>query len=476
MKIWFVSQVALPSYDSFFSERQIDSIKESGKPIKFDELSYQGRIHVGNGLFYYLLAIMSVIIPSFLLFKYLAVVLGIISIILVFLITEKLFPSKWIALLTSILAALSPSLFSFSLNTVSPELFFMFFYLLLIYLYVGLDKSPNKILAFVLIFIFATLTSSLILSVVLGLGIYFLLLRLEFLPLRRREFEIFFFSGLFALWYYVLLFKKLFFNGIQSLWNNIPGELLSNYFSGMTVSLALALVGFIPMLLGFYAIYVVLFKERNRKLLFLISLVFSWGLLVWLGLIPFKSGVIFGTLTLVLLSAYTLNKITIYFKKTKISFLRPVLAISLLIIIFLAFIPVFSYVDVIKEETPTENELETMIFIEQNTPVDSTVLGEINDGHLISAVAKRKNFFDTRFIFAPQAQQRYADAEKIFLTRSEVVVKQLFNTYNIDYLYLSTNTERVYGEQKLFEESSCFELLFETNQTKVYEFACENKN
>ena len=135
-----------------------------------------------------------------------------------------------------------------------------------------IDSKPNAIVAFLVTFVIAAFTSSLILGFALGAGIYFVLLRLEFLPIKKREFELLFFSGIFAFWYYILLFKKLFTGGVQALWGGIPKELLADYFSGMTVPLALSLVGFVPMLLGFYAIYMVLFTERNRKLLLLVSL------------------------------------------------------------------------------------------------------------------------------------------------------------------------------------------------------------
>jgi len=474
LKLLFTLSVSYPSYDSFYTLREVDSIRDTAAPLSYDELSYQGRSHIGGGFFYYLISIFSLAIPLVFILKYLFILFFMISLVFVFLITQKLFPARWIAFLITTLAALSPSLFTFSLNGLSTTSFVFMLYLILIYLFISIENK-NNIVYFLVFFIMLMFTSSLSLALVLGTAFYFLLLRLEFLPIKKREFELLFFSGIFSLWYFTLLFKKLFVDGIESLWQGIPKELLSNYFAGMTLPLALSLVGFIPMILGFYALYMVLFTQRNRNLLFLVALSFSWGFLTWFKLIPFKEGIVFLTVTLVLLSGYTINRITTYFKKTKMSNVRPILAFGLILLILLSFIPVFGFMKTLSENSPTDDELLTMDFIKENTPEDSTILGNIKDGHLISGVAQRKNFFDEQFFFAPQAQDRFDDAKKIFLSKSEVAVMSLLNIYNVDYIYISKNTLSNYGDQSLFIESNCFEEIYSTQTTKVYEIICEDK-
>lgn len=475
LNLFFILSVSYPSYDSFHTLREVDSIRDHAKPLSTDALSYQGRSNVGGGFFYYFVSIFSLAIPLVFILKYLFVVFFLLSLILLFLITRKLFPARWIAILVTALGAFSPSLFTFSLNNLTSSSFFFFLYLLLIYLFLGIENK-NNIIYFLIVFIMLLFTSSLSLIFVLATAFYFLLLRLEALPIKKREFELLFFSGTFALWYFTLLFKRLFLNGIESLWQGVPQELFSNYFAGMTLPLALSLVGFIPMILGFYALYMVLFTQRNRNLLFLVALSFSWGVLTWMKFVPFKEGLVYLTLTLVILSGYSINRVTTYFKKTKLSRLRPVLAIGLIVLIFVSFLPVFSYTHNLSSNSPSDDELLTMSFIKEHTPSDATILGNIKDGYLISGVAMRKNFYDENFFFAPQAQDRFEDAKKIFLSKSQVAVIKLLSVYDIDYIYISKNTLKYFGEQTLFETSDCFNLTYQTPTTKVYEVTCEDKH
>ncbi len=362
LKLFLVNSVGHPNYDSYYTLRQIETIKSTGTPLHEDELSYEGRTHIGSGAYYELMAILSIIIPTTSLIKYSSVFFFLISLILVYLISKKLFPARWIAFLTTTIFAFTTSLFTYGLNTANPSSLFFVLYLTLIYVFFT-KKLSKASFGFIILFALSVFTSSKSLILALGSMIYFLLLRLEFIPLKKREFEVFFFSGLFAIWYYSLLFKSFFSKGISTFWNSIPKEILSQYFAGLTIPLALSFIGIIPMLLGFYALYRVLFNERNRKLVFLVSLTFAWGLVTWAGFIQFREGLVFGTINLVLLSGYTLNRFATYFKKTKIMFFRQLLAIGILLLVLIAFIPTMSYDKVLKEESPTQDELNSMNFL-----------------------------------------------------------------------------------------------------------------
>ncbi len=471
LKFALIHGIDQANYNSYYTIRQVEHVRSTGRIIHDDPLSYQGRTHVGSALFYYIAAIFSFFVPIILILKYGSLLFFILSLVFIFLITKKLFPAKYIALLVTILAAFTTSLFTFSMNTFIPTTMFFFMYILLMYVFLTKKLSKESFL-FVLLFILTAFISSKILVLVLGAIIYFTLSRLEFIPLRKREFEVLFFSGIFAVWYYSVFYKKFFVKGISTLWNSVPKDVLSNYFAGLSLPLMFSFIGIVPMLLGFYALYHVLFNERNRKLLFLVSLTIAWSLFTWAGFIQFREGLVYVTLHLVLLSGYTINRFGTYFKKTKISFIRPVLAVTLIVLVVLSFIPSLSYTSVLRSTSPTQDEISTAYFLSQQGNSSDTILASVEEGHFITALTKKKTVFDEEFDFAPKSPERWNDVKKIFLTKSEVAMKKLLDAYDVTYVYISRNTIKRYGYQDLFDTSDCLSKIYETNSTEVYEVQC----
>ncbi len=102
-------------------------------------------------------------------------------------------------------------------------------------------------------------------------------------------------------------------------------------------------------------------------------------------------------------------------------------------------------------------------------------MSAVEDGHLISALAKKKNVIDEEFSFAPKTQERWDDVKKIFLTKSETALKQLIKAYGINYIYISRNEIKRYGYQNLFDQSKLFEKIYTTNTTEVYHVECDQK-
>jgi hypothetical protein len=132
-----------------------------------------------------------------------------------------------------------------------------------------------------------------------------------------------------------------------------------------------------------------------------------------------------------------------------------------------------NYDSVITAQSPSKDEIQTLNYIRENTTLDATVLSTIQEGHLLAYQANRKNFFDTNFIFAPQAEQRYADARTMFLSKSQTSVIGQMDYYGLDYIYISSQTQKIYPTtSSTFESGDCFKLLFETDTTKLYEKTC----
>lgn len=473
LKWYLVSQTPFPSYDSFYGIRQVDHIKETGLPLFSDTQSFQGRTHIVSVLFFYFFTLLSIFLPVLLMFKYAGIILSLIALLLLFILAKKLYTKKWIPLFVLFLGALTPTIFLADVNKLVPSSLFMIIYLAMIYMFFNLDKK-NAVFGFILLLVLGTLISSLSVVVILGLTLYLLLLRVEKIPVRRLEREILFFSSMFVIWYHLIIYKKLFYlYGIQAVWESIPKEIFLNQFQGLTIPLAVGLIGIIPLLLGLYAIYDTLFSQRRRHLVLLVSFSLVFGILTWMRILPLQEGLLYATITLTLLSGHTLQSIQIYLKKTIIPKAAYILTGIFIVIIVLSFLPTVLSNNYILSNSPTVNEYSTLEAL-QYLSANETILGHIQEGHLIASVAKTKNFYDSNFLFAPNANERYDDAHIMFLSKSQIPVIELMKYYNINYIYISPLTEKQYDYPNfIYETSDCFSLIYSTTTTKVYKLTCQ---
>jgi len=477
LKLYFVIQAPFPAYTSFYGVRQVEHIQQTGLPFLSDELSYQGRITFEGLFFYFFVAGFSFVVPTLLLFKYASILFSILVLVLVYIITLRLVQRQTIALLITLIASLTPTLFTAYLNTLLPSSLFMILYLLLIFLFFTSNKK-HRMSWFVLVLVISTLISSLTLVFIVGFALYFLFLKLESLPVRRREFELLLFSGVFAIWYHLLIYKPLFLQyGAQIIWKTIPRELAVSMFEGLTAPLAISLIGIVPLLLGIHTIYYSLFVKRNRKHFFLIALTFLFGLVTWFGFLPLSEGLFYTTLTLILLSGPSLIRIGAYIEKTIFPKAKYVLVVVLLLVVFINFIPVFVYQPTLLQNSPSQEEVTFFTDLATQLPSDATVLGHISEGHLITSLTQRKNFYDDNFILAPQAQQRYDDAKLIFLSQSQTTILSTLQYYGISHVLMSPLTVSEYPKANtLFADGACFQPVYEQYNRTVYEVTCQLKN
>lgn len=461
-----VFRESYPSYESFEGIRQVEHVLSTGKVIFQDTLSYQGRIKTNGILFDYVAALVSLLIPTLIVFKYGWIILYALIIWITYLISRRLYNDRWIAVMVSGLMALSPTIFATYLHTFSNESLFILVYVLLLFTIFDIEKRSGML--FVILMVIAILMSAATWVVLLGLIAYFILLKIESLPVKKHEIEVFIFSSVFALWLNLILFKKLFVqSGFGALWSGIPAEILVTKFPGLSPALIIASIGVVPLILGIYGMYSSLFEERKRHIMLLSSITIVILISMWLGFVDVVLGFFLATFNVIIISGYTLLRVKKYFKKTVIVKLKWVAVIVMILLTIINFVPVL-FVDA---NTPSQDEIDTLLALRQITPYGSTILGNIVEGYLISAVASRKNFYDENFLQAPDTQRRYDDAKTIFLSQSQTTVLSKLSSNHITYVYLSPLTKSQYST-RLFAESNCFAPIFQTNTTEVYELVC----
>ena len=143
------------------------------------------------------------------------------------------------------------------------------------------EKKNIDILLVILISI--VFTNHIGINLIVGLIIYIIISLLEKITIERREFEFIFFSILFFLWTYFIIFKKAFqIHGLTIIWQNVPKELLSNYFTRINLVETIYAIGIIPIIFGSIAIHSYILKKKSKSMYiifgFFCSTFFSFSL------------------------------------------------------------------------------------------------------------------------------------------------------------------------------------------------------
>lgn len=455
------------SYDAYNALRQTEHIKQTGLPLFKDPLSYSGRTIIFPPLFYYLLALFNLFIPLAFTAKIIPS-LGFASLVLIiYFITKHITKNKVAALIAAFFSGFVPIIYT-TINQVSVYSLALVLIFLLSYTFLRIEEKGFAVLSIILL-ILALFTHTSVFTLLISFFIYFLILRLGKHRINIKEIEITLFLLFLALWFNILLYKKAFFmHGIRFIWQNIPAPLLSSYFQDISFLRVIYAVGIVPLLLGVYAIYHVFFKTRNRAASLYISFAIVAFIMLWLKLIPFKTGLLFLSINLIILSAYSLKIILVNASKTKIRAL-PNIMTSLVILIFI-LTTLTPFIKTIKPRTPPPQDIEALNWVRNNTPQDAVILGSVKEGFLINHIAKRKNVADPNFLLINNINQRYNDINHLFTLRLKSEAIRLLNKYAVDYIFLSTNSMKEYNLTKLFyAEEDCFELVYD-NEALIYKF------
>lgn len=457
------------SDDSYFHLRQIESIRETGKPIFEDALSYSGRDFIFSPLFHYILAFFALFMPVVYAAKVIPNIFAASLVFIFYLLAMKLTKSSRVSLFTAFLSGFVPVFFAETTTRLTPLCLAIPLIFLLVYALLNI-KNQNWLYCYLTVLIFLSFMHPIVLLFILGLSIYLVLMLVEKLKQSREELEIAIFSIFFVLWAQFIVYKKLFiFHGVSIVWQNIPKEILSEHFAATTILGSLFKIGVIPFVIGLYIIYLFLFKQKQKDIYLVISFAGSAGILLWLRFIDLNLGLIFFGLLLVVLFAPWYKMFIDFVKKTKVSNLISLFAV----LIFAAFLllsvyPSFIFArQTVYEILPVE--IDALDWIKENTPPYSTIIASVNEGNLLTGIAERKNVIDTDFFLQKDAAERLNDIERIYNTFSEIEAIDLMDKYGADYIYFSRKARRNFeiNEIKYIKESKCFSKVYDA-KIQVY--------
>ena len=293
LRLFIAFQSPYFSDDSaYFHLRQIENIKDTGVPLFNDPLSYGGRTHIFLPLFDYILAFFSFIFPLVYVAKIIPNVFASSIIFVVYSVVSKLIRKNDIAMYCALISSFIPIYFVNTVNSISVYSLAVPLFFLVVYYFLRLKDIDNS-RAYLVLFIFLVLLSPSIIILIMAMIAYYIIMKTESLKLERAESEIIIFSVFLALWFYFLVYKKAFLMHSYSIvWQNMPVQVLSEFFYQISILEAIYLIGVFPFICGVYVVYLHLFRRKAKQIYFFISLVIVLALLIWFKLLQIDLGLV----------------------------------------------------------------------------------------------------------------------------------------------------------------------------------------
>jgi hypothetical protein len=459
---------------SYFNLRQIESIRSTGFPIYNDPLSYSGRFYVFLPVFHYLIAISSLFLPLAMAIKIVPNLLISLTIFITYLISKEITKNEEASLVSALLSGFLPIIFYTTVNSLSAYSLILPLSFGILLCLMRVEQNKRYILVFIGLIFLMALTDSSILVLLFGFFVYLFLAWLERLSPNKSEFELISFSTLFVILLSLILFKNvLLLYGPDAIRQNIPHQLITQYFAGFNIFEAIYQIGVIPLVFGVYVVYKHLFVEKSRNLYVLISFALSLAILILLGLIELKIGLIYFSLVLSILSGSAYLLFSEYIKKTKFAAQYKLFVIGfLLLFVSSSLVPSLIYANLAVSESVSEAQINAFGWLSENTGPSAVILASEGEGHMIAALSKRKNVADTNFLLQKDAEQILGDIRTIYTTRFQTEAIRLLNKYNANYIILSNYEKEEYGIDKLsYVEGDCFKLVYDSD-VKIYESRC----
>ncbi|MBI5398831.1 hypothetical protein HZB03_05180 [Candidatus Woesearchaeota archaeon] len=462
----------LTGSDAYFRLRQVESILQSGLPLFIDPFSFSGRMHVFTPAYEYVLSLFAFVLGPALALKLIPNVLIVLVIPLVYLISKEMTRDDTVAVVTAFAAAFIPVVFSQTVNSVVMETLMipLVFYLLYCFM-----RSSEKVFLyqFIVLAFVAPLVSALSFFIVLGFLLYLLLIKLEYRHQNRVELELILFFTALAIWIEFLVYKSAFlFHGYRVIWQNIPGQILQNYFAQTSIIGAVKGIGIVPLILGTVAVYQYVFKQRSRELYLIVAFTMAATILLWLRLINLSTGLMLLGSLIAVLMGLSFRDFFAYADKTKVAHFKKLFFASfVLVIVATSVIPSLILANQQIQRSLLPKDVAALRWLEKNTPADSVVVGMVSEGEFISAIARRKNIADTRFFLIKNPDTVLDDIKTIYTSIFQTPALERLDKYRASYVYLSRAEPELGADRLKYADTNCFPLVYD-NGVKIYEVRC----
>ena len=317
-------------------------------------------------------------------------------------------------------------------------------------------------------------TSPYVILFILTMLLFFLFSWVEGFKPTRTELELTMFSLFLTVWFYFVMYREaLLMHGYKIIWQNIPNEVINQYFTDIDILTILYQVGLIPIITGLIVIYYYLFKKKKKSIYFLLSLGIIIGVLLLQKHIILNVGLIYIGVLLILLLGEFMNNIITYIDQTKFSRLKNLFLLGFLILfIFTSF---FHSINVAKEkviQSDPAGKVFALQFLHNISKEGDMVIGSVFDGHLITYTSKRKNMIDTNFLQI-DASERLRDLRTIYTSAIISGPIDVMRKYDADFILLTQEAKDYYKITKLaYVDDECFPVIYSGQDVQVYQRKC----
>ena len=475
LRLYFSFSVPNFTYDSYFHIRQVESIHNTGFPLINDPLAKDNSPIVFSFLYDYVLAFFSFFIPLVYLFKIIPNLFLTLAIIPVFFIAKEMVRNEFLALIGAGFFAFVPFIIEKTVFSISSLSLFLLLLLCLFYAFIKMKEKVYFQLAIFLLFAVSFL-SPLSLILIPIFWFHYLILKIERIPEREKEQELIIFATFLIILAQIIVYKKaILLHGLGVFSGNLPTIIMNSYFWNTDILGVIYAVGIIPFLLGISAVYMFSFSEKERVASLLISLVTVIGFFLLLHAIPIVTGIILLSVGMCILSVTSLESLFIYFKKTTFSsYTIPLFGIIILFFILTSIFP--SIHSTRGEQIVSSDEIIVLNWIRENVQSHEKILVHPRDGFLMQTVGLHKPVIDENYLLVKDSDVLYQNVISAFTTKFETEATDIFDRYNITYLYISPNVFREFGikEPDYLNDERCFQKEFVNNRS-VYRIKCSLK-
>ncbi len=475
-QIFFIARTGYLSGDkAYFNQRYVEYIIEHKKPMTFDDLSFGGKEVIEAPFFYYVLAFFGLFLPLTLVLKIIPLIFMSSIVLIAYLITKEITENVKARLFATFLTGFVPIYFVSTLNQVSVYSLLIPLMFLMVYCVMKMEKNNIYLNLFVILSFILPLVHPYAIIFVVSMVFYLLMISSEGLSLNKLEKEALLFSTFLLFLIGFIIFKKAFLvYGFELIWQNVPTKILQNYFMNISVFEIIYKIGIIPVFLGGMGILYGVYKKKNEPVFLLASVVLASLLLSWLKLIEPIVGLMFLGIALAISCSVTLDRYFTYIPKTKFSgFARFYPYMFSVFIILLMVVPSFIDGNKVIKDVPSDDEIQSFIWLKENTEENAVVLGTLEEGNLITQFSKRKDVIDTNFLLAPNVNKRFDDVNLVYNSISEPKVQDLFFQYNVGYVYFSSRAKEKYKIDKLgYEGGICLEKIQERGDVEIFRVKC----
>lgn len=453
--------------ESYFSLRQITFFANQRTLLYNDNLSFSGKQSIILPFFYSLMGLLFLIFENVFVLKFISIVFSSLTGVVLFLIIDNLVKNKNIAFIISVCSIFIPIFLNKTTNTLTPLSLTLPLLLICLYLFSEYGKNKTKSIMYIFFLLVLCLNSFHSIIFLISIIFYIILLKAENMNITKDKKEITIFSCIFIVWINLIFLKNAIqIHGISTIWQNIPNEIILNYYSELSMISIIYFIGIIPLLFAVYGIYNRIYKTKKDDLYVYFSFTFVVFLLAILRLIQIEIGLIYLGLSFMIFCSIGVCDFIEFIKKTKSSkFLIFFLIIIISSFILTSAIPATNNIG---KSIISEEKIDALHWIKENTRPDSVILGTLNEGHFISKIAQRKNVIDSNFLLATNVNEILADIKTIYTSTITTKSIENANKYNINYILLD-DAKRKYNINDLpIRNSEFVEEVYSKNSIKIY--------